>query len=78
MSNEETIYLCLCRRIVLIWCRQYIFLIHEKLQLTAKEEKLTVEINKFQEEKKGQEDLVTSLKEQLQQVESEVTTLKSK
>ncbi|WP_430601459.1 hypothetical protein IGJ01_000927 [Enterococcus sp. AZ089] len=52
------------------------FLIHEKQQLTTKEEKLTVEINKFEEVKKGQEALVTSLKEQLKQVESEVTTLK--
>ncbi|EKZ0433766.1 hypothetical protein QK095_002529 [Enterococcus faecalis] len=73
--KKRFIYVCVIG-LALLGIGSVFFLIHEKQQLTTKEEKLTVEINKFQEEKKGQEALVTSLKEQLQQVESEVTTLK--
>lgn len=73
--KKRFIYVCV-GGLVLLGISSAFFLIHEKQQLSTKEENLTIATNKFQEEKKEQEILVTSLKEQLQQVENEVTTLK--
>lgn len=73
--KKRFIYVCV-GGLVLLGISSAFFLIHEKQQLNTKEEKLTIATNKFQEEKKEQEALVTSLKEQLQQVENEVTALK--